>query len=76
MAAAFAWTLAPQATATYSRLTSSDAENRRREQSIHYRNCDAARAAGAAPIYRGQPGYRVELDGDSDGVACEPYRGR
>ncbi len=42
----------------------------------YYRNCDAARAAGAAPLYRGQPGYRTQMDGDGDGVACEPYRGR
>lgn len=41
-----------------------------------YRNCDAARADGAAPIRRGEPGYRSELDRDNDGVACEPYRGR
>jgi len=37
--------------------------------------CDAARSAGTAPIYRGEPGYRDGMDGDSDGVACEPYRG-
>lgn len=43
------------------------------ERSVYYRNCDAARAAGAAPIYRGSPGYRREMDGDNDGVACEPY---
>lgn len=43
---------------------------------VYYRNCAAARAAGAAPIYRGQPGYRAPLDADGDGVACEPYRGR
>lgn len=43
---------------------------------VYYRNCDAARAAGAAPLYRGQPGYRPQMDGDSDGIACEPYRGR
>lgn len=47
-----------------------------RPAGVYYRNCDAARAAGAAPIRRGQPGYRPEMDGDSDGVACEPYRGR
>ncbi len=51
-----------------------------RAQSIqgdtYYRNCDAARTAGAAPIYRGQPGYRAGLDRDNDGVACEPYRNR
>lgn len=41
-----------------------------------YYNCDEARAAGVAPIYSGEPGYRDELDGDSDGIACEPYHGR
>ncbi len=41
-----------------------------------HRDHDAARAAGTAPIYRGEPGYRDGLDGDSDGIACEPYRGR
>jgi hypothetical protein len=37
----------------------------------YYANCTAARAAGAAPLYRGQPGYRSALDRDNDGVACE-----
>lgn len=41
-----------------------------------YRNCDAARAAGAAPVRRGDPGYGPHLDRDNDGVGCEPYRGR
>jgi len=39
-----------------------------------YRNCREARAAGAAPLYRGQPGYGSHMDGDSDGIACEPHR--
>jgi hypothetical protein len=39
--------------------------------SVYYANCTAAKAAGAAPIYRGQPGYRSALDRDKDGVACE-----
>lgn len=43
---------------------------------VYYRNCSAAWAAGAAPLYRGQPGYRPEMDGDGDGVACEPFRRR
>jgi len=43
------------------------------EQSAYYPNCAAARTSGAAPIYAGQPGYRPELDADSDGIACEPY---
>lgn len=41
----------------------------------YFSGCDDARAAGTAPIYRDEPGYRTEMDGDSDGVACEPYRG-
>lgn len=39
---------------------------------VMYENCAAARAAGAAPIRRGEPGYRPGLDGDGDGVACDP----
>ncbi|MBM7277115.1 DUF1524 domain-containing protein [Gordonia rubripertincta] len=39
--------------------------------SAYYANCSAARAAGAAPLYAGQPGYRAKLDRDGDGVACE-----
>jgi hypothetical protein len=45
------------------------------EQSVYYSGCNEARAAGRAPLYAGQPGYRPEMDGDGDGVACEPYRG-
>ena len=37
----------------------------------YYANCTAAKAAGAAPIFAGQAGYRAALDRDSDGVACE-----
>lgn len=36
-----------------------------------FRNCAAARAAGAAPLYVGDPGYSTKLDGDRDGIACE-----
>ena len=39
--------------------------------SAYYANCDAARAAGAAPLYAGAPGYSTKLDRDKDGVACE-----
>src|SRR5437868_3892492 len=31
-------------------------------------------AGRAAPLYRGQPGYSPNLDGDGDGIACELYR--
>lgn len=45
------------------------------ESTVYYAGCNEARAAGAAPIYAGQPGYRAGMDGDGDGIACEPYRG-
>ncbi|MDQ0679758.1 hypothetical protein QFZ30_003140 [Arthrobacter pascens] len=38
---------------------------------VSYANCTAVRAAGAAPIYAGQPGYSRSLDRDGDGIACE-----
>jgi len=41
------------------------------EDSVYYPNCAAARAAGAAPIMQGEPGYRAGLDRDHDGIACE-----
>lgn len=39
--------------------------------SAYYKNCSAARAAGAAPLHRGDPGYAPKLDRDGDGIACE-----
>ncbi|WP_322633228.1 excalibur calcium-binding domain-containing protein [Glycomyces albidus] len=39
--------------------------------SVYYDNCDAVRAAGADPIYAGDPGYGSHLDRDGDGVGCE-----
>lgn len=39
--------------------------------SAYYPNCTAARKAGVAPIYRGEPGYSEKLDRDHDGIACE-----
>ncbi|MDN5703049.1 MAG: excalibur calcium-binding domain-containing protein, partial [Micrococcales bacterium] len=36
-----------------------------------FANCSEARAAGAAPLHRGMPGYAPRMDGDGDGVACE-----
>ncbi|WP_244244068.1 excalibur calcium-binding domain-containing protein [Marilutibacter alkalisoli] len=38
---------------------------------VYYANCSAARAAGAAPVRRGDPGYGRHLDRDGDGVGCE-----
>ena len=39
--------------------------------STYYENCTAVRAAGAAPLHAGQPGYSRKLDRDGDGIACE-----
>ncbi|SNR47623.1 Excalibur calcium-binding domain-containing protein [Actinoplanes regularis] len=40
-------------------------------EEVYYKNCAAVRAAGAAPIHRGDPGYAKHLDRDGDGVGCE-----
>lgn len=47
-----------------------------RGSSVHYAGCNEVRALGKAPLYAGQPGYRIGMDGDGDGIACEPRRGR
>lgn len=41
------------------------------DSSVYYENCDAARADGAAPVRRGDPGYAGHLDRDDDGIGCE-----
>jgi hypothetical protein len=40
-------------------------------RTVYYPNCAAARAAGAAPVLRGEPGYGAHLDRDGDGRGCE-----
>jgi hypothetical protein len=40
---------------------------------INFAGCDEVRARGLAPLHRGDPGYGEHMDGDGDGVACEPY---
>ena len=58
-----------------SSIDSSSAQARHAiERSASYSGCNEVRALGKAPLYAGQPGYRVEMDGDGDGVACEPVR--
>ena len=46
------------------------------ERSVTYAGCNEVRALGKAPLYAGQPGYREGMDGDGDGIACEPHRPR
>ncbi|WP_083671917.1 excalibur calcium-binding domain-containing protein [Sphingomonas montana] len=36
-----------------------------------FRNCSEARAAGAAPVRSGDPGYSRKLDRDGDSIRCE-----
>lgn len=38
---------------------------------VTYKNCSEVKAAGKAPLYKGDPGYSTKLDRDKDGVACE-----
>jgi micrococcal nuclease len=40
-------------------------------EAVFFENCAAARAAGAAPVRRGDPGYGPHLDRDGDGVGCQ-----
>jgi hypothetical protein len=41
-----------------------------------YSGCDAVRAAGVAPLHSYERGFSERLDGDGDGIGCEPYRGQ
>jgi micrococcal nuclease len=43
---------------------------------FRFRGCAAARAAGVAPMHIGDGAYNPNLDGDHDGIACEPIRQR
>ncbi len=38
---------------------------------IYYNNCTEAHQAGVTPLHKGDAGYREQMDGDKDGVACE-----
>jgi hypothetical protein len=38
---------------------------------VPFANCAAAKAAGAAPVYAGTPGYGTHLDRDRDGIGCD-----
>ena len=72
-------TYAREATApadTGAQRYAASAKRRSAPADVYYPNCAAAKAAGVAPIYAGEPGYRANLDGDGDGVACEPYHRR
>ena len=69
--AAAVWFFAPP-------LKPMDSEARAQMQtvmgSVTYSGCNEVRALGKAPLRYGEPGYRSDMDGDGDGVACEPIR--
>ncbi|WP_247828314.1 GmrSD restriction endonuclease domain-containing protein [Arthrobacter antioxidans] len=37
----------------------------------YYQNCSEVRAAGAAPIAAGSPGFQAKFDRDNDGIGCD-----
>ena len=57
------------------RGSSASASSARRAVSMsssrEFANCSQARAAGAAPVREGDPGYGRHLDRDGDGIGCE-----
>jgi hypothetical protein len=73
VAALLGWSQAPALSATWTQLTASPDQIAQSERSKYFANCSQARAAGAAPLIRGLPGYRSDMDRDGAGVACEPY---
>ncbi len=40
-------------------------------EDVYYKNCKEVKAAGKAPIYPGDPGFRPQFDRDNDGIGCE-----
>ena len=53
------------------RQSAAPRSNLANDGTVYYANCSEARAAGAAPVEAGEPGYGRHLDRDGDGVGCE-----
>lgn len=53
------------------KLSSASRPQRALGGGVSFPNCTAARAAGAAPVRAGDPGYGPHLDRDNDGIGCE-----
>ena len=49
-------------------------EWKKRTTDQHYSGCSQARANNHQDIASWEPSYREHMDGDGDGLACEPYR--
>lgn len=56
---------------TLSSASPQGTNNRQQNSGTVYNSCKEAKAAGKAPLYKGDPGYSTKLDGDLDGKACE-----
>jgi hypothetical protein len=41
------------------------------QQEVYYKDCIEVQKAGASPLKKGEPGYRIELDPNHDDVACD-----
>ena len=44
-----------------------------RDMKEYYPNCKIALADGVQNIRKYEKAYRIELDSDNDGIACEPF---
>lgn len=62
---------APSSGSNYNSKGGNTSDDKSAPSSQVYKNCAAARAAGAAPVRRGEPGYGPHLDRDNDGIGCE-----
>lgn len=60
-----------QGQASSAPVQSSFATSAPAQQAVYFQNCREARAAGAAPVRLGDPGYARHLDRDGDGIGCE-----
>ena len=69
----FAYYVTGDAVPLVNTLTMSASERAKIERNVTYSGCNEVRRLGKAPLYQGQPGYRHNMDGDGDGIACEDY---
>ena len=56
---------------TEDHVRTEDTEQPKAASAASYDSCAQAKAAGAAPLHVGEPGYSRKFDRDDDGVACE-----
>gem|GEM_PF-855562 len=64
-------TTAPTTTTTTTAPTTTTTTTTPTSEYAYYKDCEAVKKAGKAPLHRGDPGYRSRLDRDNDGIACE-----